>query len=51
MRERIYRSLGVDNPSLNAYYFSSEEKIARVSAGEPIGNAPGPSWLKYLLGD
>ena len=47
----IYAALKVDDPWGQAYFYSSEEVIARRAANERIGNAPGPGWLKTLLGD
>jgi RHS repeat-associated protein len=51
IRRNIYKSLNVDNALYNAYYYSSYERRAWDYAGVDIGEAPGPSWLKTLLGD
>jgi RHS repeat-associated protein len=47
----VYGALHVNNPWNNAYYFTHDEQQARAYAEEPIGDIPGPRWVKRFFGD
>jgi len=51
IRGSVYAALKVNDPWGQAYKYNSEEVIARRAAGQYVGNAPGPGWLKNILGD